>query len=632
MFAARFVPPTDAESDSRKRRRGSGLSDSKSEGESGSEASESSSEESLSDSEDEHSEDEHSDVEMEDAASSESSVEQEADSSSEEELTPEELKKMRLVVPKKAVASVTAPPAEVPAETPAEPLPEDLSKHSKVFAKFKKSAKADIEETTQETNVLDEVPAEVQDGLVPLPQPDLPRDKRLVSQAAHLKNLDWLATPTYASPEITTPFGEFGLSSWMMDNLAAAGFTSAFSVQNSVLNILLGDIRKNKLNPDFQGDVLVNASTGSGKTLAYTIPILEALAPRVVPRVRAIILVPTKPLISQVRAQMAALAKGTPLKIMTLKTDVSIKEEAAKLSNNPDIVISTPGRLVEHIQNELVDLGHLRFVVIDEADRLLNQLFQNWCQVLIGELEKNERPHAWHLKPQKLIFSATLTTDAGKLSLLKFHKPRLVIVNLSEQLVNEIFSVPSTLSEYSLSFGSAKNELKPLILAKYLIQHHKLANVLVFTKSNESCLRLARLLQMLLSALGHGLVVQHINSTNNSSSVRQKILKDFSQQQVHVVVATDLIARGIDVASITDVFNYDLPNSAREYVHRVGRTARANQPGNAYTLCFGKGETKWFGKIMRDVGRGAKVVEPVAVDLGDLISPDDRKRYQDVLG
>lgn len=510
--------------------------------------------------------------------------------------------------------------------------PSYVSKHLSIFEKFHSSI-PNNELSLAESESESEDDVEKQD-LAPLPQPALPRDRRLVSNQAHLKNLDWLATPQYSSPELTKPFDQFPLRRGILENLTTLGYKEAFSVQLSVLDILLEDIQKNKLLPDFRGDLLVNASTGSGKTLAYLIPIIEALTPRKVPRLRAIVLVPTRPLINQVKTTLQQLSKGTTLQVVTLKSDVSIKEEGRKLQQNqPDILVSTPGRLVEHLSNNSIDLQHLRFLVIDEADRLLNQSFQNWCQVLVSSIERHHPvgtsniSNKWQLRPQKMIFSATLTTDAGKLALLKFNKPRLVVVNAENRLVDELFSVPPTLAEYSISLGSAKSSFKPLILAKFLQAHNKLSNVLVFTKSNEASLRLSKLLSLLFQG---SINVMHINSTNNTSSVRNKILKDFSSQAINILVATDLIARGIDIASISDVINYDLPNSSREYVHRVGRTARANQAGHAYSFCFGKGETKFFNKTMKEVGRGGREIEEVPFSMNE-ISAEDEKRYEDAL-
>ena len=514
---------------------------------------------------------------------------------------------------------------------PNENDPQYISKHESVFKKFNKSVQTPKKEDESEESEEEDI--ETQD-LAPIPQPTLPRDKKLTSTSTHLKNLDWLTVPTYASPSDTKPFKDFPLSPFMLRNLENSGFSNAFSVQIAVMNILLKDLSQNKLQPDMKGDLLVNASTGSGKTLAYLIPIIESLHKRIVPRVRAIILVPTKPLISQVKATFIELSRGTNLSILSLKNDISIKDEGTRLlTNEPDVIISTPGRLVDHLINGSISLSALQYLVIDEADRLLNQSFQDWCRILISKLDHQvDISKQWKLSVKKLIFSATLTTDAGKLSALKFEKPRLVIVNDQEQLVNEIFTVPPTLSEYKIQFGSSKNTIKPLILAKFLISKEMLSNVIIFTKSNEASLRLSKLLELIFQKIGSsGIEVGYINSTNNKTSTRTKILKDFSTQKVNILVATDLIARGIDILSITDVINYDMPNSSREYVHRVGRTARANQSGKAYNLCFGKGEAKWFKTIVNEVGRGVKTVEELEIDSKAIVSREDEDIYNECL-
>lgn len=506
-----------------------------------------------------------------------------------------------------------------------------IHKHQAIFNKFKQSTESEVIEQEHEENEEENKNIE-QHSLVPLPQPALPRDRKLSSVSTHTKNLDWLTKPQYASPQDKEPFTNFKLSSFMIKSLEKMGFTEAFSVQISVLKMMLPEIEAQKLKPDRVGDILVNASTGSGKTLAYLIPIIESLHRRVVPRVRAIILVPTKPLINQVKSTLLQLSSGTNLQIVALKNDISINDEKDLLTRSvPDIIVSTPGRLVEHLLSDSISLSSLQYLIIDEADRLLNQSFQNWSNVLLDKIDtKINIAEVWKLSVQKLVFSATLTTDAGKLSSLKFYNPRLVIVNDSKQLVNEIFTVPLTLSEFKIHLGVAKNSLKPLILTKFLISTNKLSNVLIFTKSNESSIRLTELLTSLFQKLSVNLNVAFINSTNNRTSIRSKILKKFSNQEVNILVTTDLIARGIDVASITDVINYDLPNSSREYVHRVGRTARANQVGYAYSFCFGKGENSWFNKLAHEVSR-SKEVENVDLNVKELISDRDEEIYQRAL-
>lgn len=504
-------------------------------------------------------------------------------------------------------------PMDVDVEVNREGQEEYESKHSAIFQKMHKTQEIQPQELPVQSD------NEELHEIAPMPQPALPRDQRL--RARNANNLNWLAKPIYSSPENVKPFDEFSLSDTMNRNLAANSFTQAFSVQVTVLDILLQDIEQNKLKPESNGDLLVNASTGSGKTLAYSIPIIESLMNRVVPRVRAIILVPTKPLINQVKATLLSLSKGTNLYVMSLKNDISIKEEGSKIKNNtPDIIVSTPGRLVDHLISGDLTLDHLRWLVIDEADRLLNQSFQNWCEILISRLRPQEpNLDQWTPQVQKLIFSATLTTDAGKLSLLKFHKPRLVIINEEQELVNEIFSVPKTLSEYTIKYGTSKNSIKPLILSKFLIKNNKLNNVLIFTKSNESSIRLTKLLELLMKQFHQSLNIQFLNSTNNSNQVRSRILKQFDSGDINILVVTDLIARGVDILTIQDVINYDIPKSSREYIHRSGRTARAGNSGNVYNLVFGKGEFKWYNKLMKEIYRKKEIelIEESFIEDGD---------------
>lgn len=515
-------------------------------------------------------------------------------------------------------------PSSDPETEPSASVP---SKHKGVFQKLRTSLALQKDDISEPSD--DEIPTH---DLAPLPQPALPRDKRLTATTNHISNLDWLATPTYASTTDTVAFTEMPLSASMIKNLHANDYTDAFSVQAAVLRLLLPNIQLD-IRPDVGGDLLVNASTGSGKTLGYAIPIIESLRSRVVPRVRSIVLVPTKPLISQVKTIFTQLTKNTNLSVVGLRGDISIAEEAQKLENTPDILVSTPGRLVEHLNRNSMCLKSLRYLVIDEADRLLNQSFQNWCESLMSRIDVNvtaQLDKAWRPSVQKLVFSATLTTDAGRLAMLKLQRPRLIVVNDRHELVNELFSVPATLDEYKLSLGSARSSSKPLVLAKFLMKEDKLTNTLVFAKSNEASLRLCRLLELLFQSYRLNVNVAYLNSTNNSGSIRARVLRDFGNQTVHILVVTDLIARGIDIASITDVFNYDLPNSSRDYVHRVGRTARANNKGSAYTLCFGRGESKWFGQLVREMSRQQEVKD-VEGSYRDFVTKEDETIYDTCL-
>ncbi|KAG7899352.1 hypothetical protein KL905_003572 [Ogataea polymorpha] len=501
---------------------------------------------------------------------------------------------------------------------------EGADPHSSVLERYSRTMELQDKIADNHADINEAEPMEIERDVAPLPQPKLPRDKSLYSQEQRNKNLNWLSTPEYHNTTQTKPFKDFepALDPLIISNLETKfGITSAFSVQINVIESLLKDISANKIDPTPFGDYLVNASTGSGKTLAYLIPIVQSLIGRVVPRLRCIILVPTKPLITQVYSNILQLTKGLDINALALRSDVSVKEEAKKLSTiKPDIVVSTPGRLVEHLLNGM-DLSQLRFLVVDEADRLLNQSFQNWCDTLITKLENDQKYgegedfyNSYTVKCSKLIFSATLTTDSEKLFHLKLFKPKLVVINNTEQLVNELYQIPPHLDEKYVRLGEKLAFFKPMVLLRYLEQPEYRSHGLVFTKSNESAIRLARLLTLLSEKLGLDLDIMSVNYSLKSHE-RAKILKKFHEEG-GILIATDLIARGMNIESIKFVVNFDLPLSTKEYIHRVGRTARANRHGTAITLCFGDGDFRWFKRLVYSGGvinRNGKDIKEVKV-------------------
>ncbi|GME77293.1 unnamed protein product [Ambrosiozyma monospora] len=553
-------------------------------------------------------------------------------------------------------------------ETNDEPRPEVnkddkyIQSHSSVFKRFQKtmnlqtkiqesgfSVDTDINTNSNTTTQPDSEPTELKD-IAPLPQPALPKDKSLHVQTQKNKTLNWLAEPTYHKTTLTKPFTDFtpAINTTILTNLQTEfGITDAFAVQISLIESLSKDTTRNKLDPTPLGDYLVNASTGSGKTLAYLIPIVNELMTRTVPKLRCIVLVPTKPLVNQVYSTLLKLTKGVDLNCMAFKNDVGLNDEHEKFVRlMPDVVVTAPGRLVDHIVGFDLWLGDLRFCVVDEADRLLNQSFQNWCDLLVSKIERDQRKqqlppqpgsgsvsgsrsgsessgvsasygsfyNRYSLKCIKLILSATLTTNSEKLSHLKLFKPKVVVVNDVEDLVNELYQLPPNLEEYYLKVPESLSFYKPLILLYYLLQPTWNTHGLIFAKSNESAIRLTRLLTMLTEKLQltNQLRIKSVNSTIGSQA-RLKILKDFDLNG-GVLIATDLIARGLNLESIQFVVNYDLPLSTKEYVHRIGRTARANRAGSAVSFVYGDGEFRWFKKLVYSGGvinRNKKVVHEI---------------------
>lgn len=433
-----------------------------------------------------------------------------------------------------------------------------------------------------------------------------------------------MVEPVYVSPESRRPFAEIeGLSAGMLTRLQALGYEEAFAVQAAVLPVALKDARS--ISPDPLPDILVNAYTGSGKTLAYSVPIVEALADRVVPRLRALVLLPTRPLVNQVRQVFEGLVKGTNLRVRALRADQTLADEQKALARDvPDVLIATPGRLVDHIRHTAeFSLADLRYLVIDEADRLVNQSFQEWVDVVNGALPTPPpRAYKYHRTPQRFVFSATLTRDAGKLASLRIGpNPRIFVVGSKEQPEQDSkdweFHAPEGLHEVLLRIRD--ESVKPLGLVKALVDHEVHERTLVFAKSNEAAARLARLLQLVSdNVFGVSLNIDRCTGEMDASK-RRKVLRRFADGQVDVLVSTDLIARGIDISTIEHVVNYDLPVGAREYVHRVGRTARAGARGTAWTLAVSPTDKKHFWTFARRIFRRRDItvesVDLAAVDM-----------------
>ncbi|KAI0734198.1 DEAD-domain-containing protein [Fomitopsis betulina] len=505
--------------------------------------------------------------------------------------------------------------------------------------------------------------------IFPLPtRPDAPSKQTLALQGLDKALIEAeLVNPAKLQPFPTAPDddGGTGLSERTRKRLQELGITELFAVQTSVIPFLLTPDSL-YLPYDPPRDVCASAPTGSGKTLAYVLPIIEVLSVRVVTRLRALIVLPTRDLVTQVRETFDAVAKGRGLKIATATGQHSFAHEQTQLvasrspnlqggSSKIDVLICTPGRLIDHLNGTPnFSLQHLRFLVIDEADRLLAQSFQDWlAQVLAAtrppplidrpptSSDELNIPRADALAPaflhllrdvpqlrtdidekresscQKLLFSATLTRDPAKIASLNLREPKYFVVQSQQpaekgegegvlDFVMEKFGMPATLTEHMLVCSPAE---KPLILF-HLVHAHDVVNALVFTKSAESTARLVKLFEFFDAALrrerGGAPVVARAYSSDFSPSERKSILEQFKNQEIHVLVCSDLISRGIDINHVTHVVSYDAPVDMRKYVHRVGRTARAGRSGDAWTLVEEQ-EARYFKTMLKGVDRLEKV-------------------------
>ncbi|KDQ57207.1 hypothetical protein JAAARDRAFT_178816 [Jaapia argillacea MUCL 33604] len=468
-----------------------------------------------------------------------------------------------------------------------------------------------------------------------------------------------------------------GLTERTRKRLKDLGISELFAVQTALLPFLLPpDVTQRSLYLSYAPprDVCVSAPTGSGKTLAYVLPIVDILSSRIVTRLRALVVLPTRDLVTQVRETFEAVSKGRGLKIGTATGQHSFTHEQTQLiadgstrlqggSSKVDILICTPGRLIDHLNGTPnFSLQHLRFLVIDEADRLLAQTFQGWlAQVLsatrtshlqsLSAVDGVDRPHhpspdalspvSLHLSTefpefhtdldekkesscQKLLFSATLTRDPGKIAALELRDPRYFIVKSGAEKADaldvvEKFTIPATLKEQMIVCDSAQ---KPLMLF-YLVYTHNVTNALVFTKSAESTTRLVRLFEFFQSVRQPSedqgeprRVVIQSYSSDSPPSERKSLLERFKGKEIHILVASDLISRGIDISHVSHVVSYDVPVDMRKYVHRVGRTARAGRMGEAWTLVEEQ-EARYF-KSMLKVADHLEKVKRLRVSEKDL--------------
>ena len=308
-------------------------------------------------------------------------------------------------------------------------------------------------------------------------------------------------------------------------------------------------------------DMLAGAQTGTGKTAGFTLPLLQLLSEKKSPKphrkIRALILTPTRELAAQVAESVKLYGKYLPLKSAVVFGGVGINPQITMLRNGIDILIATPGRLLDHISQGTVDLSGVEIFVLDEADRMLDMGFIRDIRRVITILPKQR---------QNLLFSATYSDEIKTLANTLLRNPAEVEVarrNTSSELVAQ-----------SVILVDCKR--KSALLGK-LITEKKWEQVLVFTRTKHGANKLSEYLQKIgvSAAAIHG---------NKSQSARTKALDDFKRSTVRVLVATDIAARGIDIDALPHVVNFELPNIAEDYVHRIGRTGRAGCEGEALSL------------------------------------------------
>jgi ATP-dependent RNA helicase RhlE len=354
--------------------------------------------------------------------------------------------------------------------------------------------------------------------------------------------------PAEAAADAAT-FEALGLSQPLLRALRAEGYERPTPIQSrAVPHALAGS------------DLLACAQTGTGKTAAFVLPILERLAARPAARrgVRALVLSPTRELTAQIGRDFQRYGRHFDLRYAAVFGGVGIQPQARALRAGAEVLIATPGRLEDLLSQRMVALDGVEVLVLDEADRMLDHGFLPAIRRIVARLPR---------KRQTLFFSATMPRELEPLANAMLVKPVHVAVT-------PVASTPKRVQQ-SVYFVEQTDKRA---LLQQLITEHAVTRALVFTRTKRGADRVAR-------QLVAGAVRAEAMHGNKSQNARERALESFREGKLQVLVATDLAARGIDVDDISHVINYDLPNDAEAYVHRIGRTARAGAQGQAFSFC-----------------------------------------------
>jgi ATP-dependent RNA helicase RhlE len=387
-------------------------------------------------------------------------------------------------------------------------------------------------------------------------------------------------------------FSALGLSDQIVRAVVAQGYTQPTPIQVQAIPVVLSG-----------QDLLAGAQTGTGKTAGFTLPILHLLSNKVVKRsstgkipIRALILTPTRELAAQVEESVQTYGKHLPLTSMVIYGGVNINPQINRLRGGVEILVATPGRLLDHVQQGRLDLSQVEILVLDEADRMLDMGFIRDIKRILALLPKQR---------QNLLFSATFSNEIKSFASTLLNHPVMVEVaaqNATADLVTQrIFPVDR----------DRKREL-----LTHLIKTHNWYQVLVFTRTKHGADRLVKQLHQddIVAMAIHG---------NKSQAARTRALGQFKDGSLQVLVATDIAARGLDISELPHVVNYELPNVPEDYVHRIGRTGRAGSSGEAISLvCVD--ERKFLSDIEKLIKRS------LPQEMIDGFEPDPHARPEPI--
>ncbi len=384
-------------------------------------------------------------------------------------------------------------------------------------------------------------------------------------------------------PVSNIAFTDLGLSDAVLKALTAEGYVNPTPIQQKAIpQVMAGR------------DLLGCAQTGTGKTAAFALPMIERLlasnTPRDGRRPRALVLSPTRELSAQIADSFATYGRGTPLKYAVIFGGVGQGPQISMLSRGLDVLVATPGRLLDLMNQGAAFLDKVEILVLDEADRMLDMGFLPDVKRILQKLPKQR---------QTLFFSATMPSDIERLS-------REILVN---PVRVDVAPVSSTAERIDQSVYMVEASEKRRVLEKVL-RDPAMERAIVFTRTKHGANRLVKELE-------RGEIVSEAIHGNKSQGARQRALDNFRSGRLKVLIATDIAARGIDVDGISHVVNYDLPNIPESYVHRIGRTARAGREGIAVSLCSReeRGYLRDIERLTRTPIRKLETPEPSAEDV-----------------
>ncbi len=385
-------------------------------------------------------------------------------------------------------------------------------------------------------------------------------------------------------------FKNLGLTEKILQGVLAAGYSSPTPIQTAAIPVALTG-----------RDMIGCAQTGTGKTAAFVLPLLDRLtnAPR--PKggrpVRALAVTPTRELALQVEQAIRAYGKFTPHRSVAIFGGVPMGPQIKALRRGVDIIVATPGRLLDHMERGNIDLSHVEVLILDEADRMLDMGFIPDIRKIVARTSKER---------QTLLFSATMPREVQKFA-------RSILTPDAEFVeVGERRNPAETVVQHACSVASHQK----MDLLLHVLQNEPIDNVLVFSRTKHRADRITRG----LAKKGFTATALHSNKSQNQ---RQRALDGFKRGRFQILVATDIAARGIDVDTISHVINYDTPNQAEDYIHRIGRTGRAESTGDAITF-VARDEESYLRNIERHTGQRLARKE-----YGSLTAPEASGSFQE---